>query len=51
MIKVDVRVIAATNRNLAETMQRGRFRHDLYYRLNVYPITIPSLKGNRGRAS
>ena len=43
-IKVDVRVIASTNRNLKEEVERGDFRKDLYYRLNVVPINLPSLR-------
>ena len=46
-IKVDVRVIAATNKNLDEAIQRGEFREDLYFRLNVIPIIVPPLHERR----
>jgi Nif-specific regulatory protein len=46
-IKTDVRVIAATRRNLEEEIAAGRFRQDLYYRLNLFPIIMPSLRDRR----
>lgn len=45
--KIDVRVVAATNENLEEAVKEGRFRSDLYFRLNVFPVNIPPLRNRR----
>jgi formate hydrogenlyase transcriptional activator len=47
LIRVNVRIVAATNRNLLQEVQNGNFRSDLYFRLNVFPISIPPLRDRK----
>lgn len=47
-ISIDVRIIAATNANIEESVKQGKFRKDLYYRINMFPIKIPSLRDRKG---
>jgi len=47
VIEADVRIVCATNRNLAEDVKQGRFREDLFFRINVFPVTIPPLRARR----
>ncbi len=47
-VSIDVRVVATTNRNLEEMVNQGKFRADLYYRLNVIPVTLPALRDRKG---